>query len=528
MRVASEWAAVARSWLDASTDTVVRFKTLATLRLLLPYLTDAELDVQVVSSVAGALYAGLAELQAAMQTEEDETKRQTLLEEATYEEPLAPPIPAFKPIGFMSSESSKEPRRGSVLPAATVGAEGTRAPIGKRPPALALAEEALAILHDIAKRKDAAGELGRDGLGGTLLWTAVGLCGTIYPSLLAELYPMLALLLGSKSLRELIVSGAAPPPPPKVGSARDPFAAGLLQMLLEGLRAAGWWGPKQTARSGHTERRHLLPVSMQPTIVLAVRHACAIHAQRLLPDVGRGQAVLPDPKGGAKVYGASSTPLLECLMLQLPAMYELISQETGGVISEGQRVAFEPLAAAAALIDKMLGVDEANSEAPSMTRALERFFGGQFAGEDRRAAAAQMLAELCQPLFAAYLPSHSVQLAQMLTRLLQAGPVTWEEPLMLLVAYALQHPEAPTFVDHFHLVVQLCVNGDSEAAVYCLSSAMQAAARGGDKLTAVDMGSGKPFDEIGHVQFYTAEGKDLENTRDVLPGMVQALDAMRA
>jgi len=359
----------------------------------------------------------------------------------------------------------------------------------------------------------------------------VGLCGTIYPTLLAEVYPMLTLLLGSEQLRRLLVSGQAPPPPPKTPNARDPFAPGLLQMLLEGLRAAGWWGPKQTAKSGHTERRHLLPVSLQGTIVLAVRQACSIHAEIVLPQVLKGPAIVPDPKGGSRAYGSSTTPLLECLMLQLPAMYELIA--SSGVITEGQRVAYEGLTSAATVIDTMLGAEESTPETPSMVRALDRFFTGAStrmdgtAAGDPRAAAADMLQELCQPLFAAYLPGHSVQLAGMLTRLLQAGPITWEEPLMLLVAYALQHPQAPLFINHFHLVVQLCVNGESEAAVYCLSSAMQAAARGGDTLTSVDMSSGKPFDDIANLQFYETEVKELEQTRDVLPGMQQVLDVLR-
>ena len=138
-----------------------------------------------------------------------------------------------------------------------------------------------------------------------------------------------------------------------------------------------------------------------------------------------------------------------------------------------------------------------------------------------------MLAEVCLPLFHAYLPAHSQLLAQTLTRLLQAGPLAWEEPLFLLVAYALQHPQAPNFVDHFHLVVQLCVDGDSEANVYCLSSAMRAAAKGGDRLVSSSMAGGRPFDEIANLKFYESEEKELETTRDVLPAVAQALAAMR-
>ena len=112
-------------------------------------------------------------------------------------------------------------------------------------------------------------------------------------------------------------------------------------------------------------------------------------------------------------------------------------------------------------------------------------------------------------------------------RLLRAGPLEWEEPFFLLVAYALQHAQAETFVDHFHLVVQLCVDGDSEANLYCLSSAMRAAARGGDKLVSAAMASGKPFDEIANIKFYASEERELENTRDVLPAIGQSLAAMR-
>ena len=160
-----------------------------------------------------------------------------------------------------------------------------------------------------------------------------------------------------------------------------------------------------------------------------------------------------------------------------------------------------------------------------MVGALQHFFDGAFGGGEQ--AAAEMLAELCHPLYAAFLPSHSALLAQMLTRLLRSGPVRWEEPLMLLVAYALQHPDAPQFVDHYHLVIQLCVSGESDAAIYCLSSAMQAAARGGDSLTSRAMGTGKPFDEIANIQFYHTEAKELEQTRNVVPAIKQSLEAMR-
>ena len=91
----------------------------------------------------------------------------------------------------------------------------------------------------------------------------------------------------------------------------------------------------------------------------------------------------------------------------------------------------------------------------------------------------------------------------------------------------MQHPESAAFVDHFHLVIDLCVDGDSEANVYCLSSAMRAAAKGGDKLSAMAMAQGKPFDEVSNLKFYKTEERELEITREVLPSIAQTLHALR-
>ena len=211
------------------------------------------------------------------------------------------------------------------------------------------------------------------------------------------------------------------------------------------------------------------------------------------------------------------------MMLPLPPMCLQVKNAPPGGLSEVKRLAYEPLVAAAAVVDKSIGDAEG---APSMVGVLRKFFDGQFGGG--RDAAAGLLAEVCFPLFAAYLPSHSQLLAQTLTRLLETGPLAWEEPIFLLVAYALQHPQAPAFVDHFHLVVNLCVDGDSEANVYCLSSAMRAAAKGGDKLSAMAMAQGKPFDEVANLKFYKTEERELELTREVLPSIGQALAALRA
>jgi len=389
---------------------------------------------------------------------------------------------------------------------------------------VALAEEALSLLHDIAKRKAEAGLLtASDGFGGHLLWAMAGLTGTIYPTLLHEVYEVLNLLLSDSDLREALVNGALMSPPPPAGSRsrRNPYDTGLLPMLLSGLHAAGWWGVAGTAR------RHLLPRSMENCIVTTLRHACAVQASILLPSVSAGPlpppmqaaAVTPSGGGGGGAAGVSptATPLFESLMLLLPAMY--LHVKSASALSEGQRVAYEPLIAAAAVVDKILGDAEG---APSMVRALMRFLDGELMG-----AAAEMLAEICHPLFAAFLPSHSQMLAHTLTRLLKEGPAEWEEPIMLAVAYAMQHPTAPSFVDQFHLVVQLCVDGESDAAVYCLSSAMRAAARAGDEFTSQGMASGRPFDELSSNRFYQSEERELEQARDVLPNLIQVHAVMR-
>ena len=441
-------------------------------------------------------------------------------------------------------------------------------PAGRKPPSLALAEEALETLHDISKRKVAAGSLGHaDHTGATLLWVVAGLSGTIYPTIVSEAFSMLTLLLGDSGLRELLISGGALPPPPLANAKRDPYGMGLLQMITSGLHASGWWGPPpggakdagsalegapaaamdfgmpafaQVTPAGQqsgalsTSRRHLLPVSMEPNIITTLRHACHVHASSILPKTMPGALEAPPsasapgqpglaPGEVAAALAATPTPLLESLMLQLPVLYvQVLSADESTGLSEGQRIAYEPLVAAAAIVDKITG---ASGDTPSLVATLRQFFDGAFGGG--RGAAAQLLSAIATPIFAAYLPSHSRFLAQTLTRLLQSGPLVWEEPLFLLVAYALQHQDAPRFVDHFHLVVQRCVEGDSEANVYCLGAAMRAAVRAGDQLTSHAISSGQPFDEIANIKFVASEERELELTRDVVPSVAQVLASLK-
>ena len=207
-------------------------------------------------------------------------------------------------------------------------------------------------------------------------------------------------------------------------------------------------------------------------------------------------------------------------MLLLPALY--LQVHADAELSTYQRVAYEPLLAAAVVVDKIISN---LSNAPSMAGALRHFFEGGFGSG--RVAAAELLSNICLPLFAAFLPSHSSLLAQTLTRLLRSGPVEWEEPLFLLVAYALQHPEAPGFVDNFHLVIDRCVDGDSDANVYCLSSAMRAAVASGDQLTSQLMATGKPFSEVSNIKFYESEARELEQARDVVPAIAHVLATLQ-
>jgi hypothetical protein len=312
-----------------------------------------------------------------------------------------------------------------------------------------------------------------------------------------------------------------------------------LAVLTAAAPAYAGQAPHTLGAAAAVVRRHLLPEDMEPTILATLRHASAVHASSILPLLSADAPLKAPamPSGGSLTLqgeaaialerSTAPTPLLEAMLLLLPPLYLQIrtcADERQG-LAKADRYAYEPLVAAAAVVDKIVGgAGAAGDEKPSMVATLQRFFDGGFGGG--RAGAAQLLSSAASPLFAAFLPSHSHFVAQTLTRLLQSGPLAWEEPLFLLVAYALQHPDAPKFVDHFHVAVQRCVEGDSDANVYCLSSAMRAAARAGDNLSSQALASGKPFDEVASLDFYASEERELEATRDVVPAMAQALAAM--
>ena len=210
------------------------------------------------------------------------------------------------------------------------------------------------MLHDVAKRKAASGQLAsHDGLGASIVWVVAGLCGTIYPTLLAECWPMLSLLLGDGLLRESLIGSSASAAPPKKlqGARRDAYRGGLLQLLLNGLHAVGWWGPPSPAAGADqpivgeptaVHRHHLLPGAMEREVVTALRHACYIQASTILPSMGTGALPVGDSIGAGS--SSAATPLLEALMLLLPAMYLQVKSDTG--LTEAQRIGYEPLIAA--------------------------------------------------------------------------------------------------------------------------------------------------------------------------------------
>ena len=159
----------------------VRFKTLATLHLLVPHLDDAcVFEPSFVTSIFRALHASLADLATAI---------------AAHDAVAACPNPSvdLSVVGATTPNKAIPQREPGVAlfgaggagaallpPDANEPAPSNRSPVGRKPLALALAEEALTMLHAITKRLAASGQLAvTGGLGTTLLWMAVGLSGSM-------------------------------------------------------------------------------------------------------------------------------------------------------------------------------------------------------------------------------------------------------------------------------------------------------------------------------------------------------------
>ena len=143
----------------------VRFKTLATLHLLVPHLDDAcVFEPSFVTSILRALHASLADLASAIAAQDSAAARPN-------------PSDDLSAVG-----ATHEPGAGAAVPPpdAHESAASSRSPVGRKPLALTLAEEALTMLHALTKRLAASGQLAvTGGLGTTLLWMAVGLSGSM-------------------------------------------------------------------------------------------------------------------------------------------------------------------------------------------------------------------------------------------------------------------------------------------------------------------------------------------------------------
>jgi len=493
MPLASDWARVALDWLR-SNDTLVRFKALCLLRLLLPRLDDAELTDHLTYALIRALYGGLAELQGVL------TPTADLSDPATKEAMMMEKERVARAMAGDTSAVAAEPS------APTLGSAGTQA--GRKPPPLALAEEALCALHEVTQRRLEAGTLLTCP---GLVWLPFSLIGCPYDVMLAELYPLLVTLLSSQKVRNAL-SGDKMPTPGIVpnfdgGFKPDAFASGLVPMTLRGLHAVGWWG-EQSKTGGSGPRKHHMPLSMQPAVLQALRLVCSVRASQLKPAVAYGA---PPPKGAVE--------LMEIFVLQIPAIYEMAS---GGYTSKGQRLVFEPLFSAARLVDEMAGDQMATMGAPTMQAVLDGFLEGDFlASPDTTARAFGLLVGLATPLYVAFLPAYSQQLATLLTRVLGTGPETFHDAVLLLVATALRQPSAPQYVDHFSHFFKLAIGEEAFAATECLTAAMQASQLAGETVTQQAMALGQAFEKEARPT--DTEEAMLVAARSALPALEQVL-----
>jgi hypothetical protein len=151
----------------------VRFKTLATLHLLVPHLDDAcVFEPSFVTSIFRALHASLADLASAIAAQDSAAARPNPSDDLSAVGATHEPGAAF--CGAGGAGAAVPP------PDAHESAASSRSPVGRKPLALTLAEEALTMLHALTKRLAASGQLAvTGGLGTTLLCMAVGLSGTM-------------------------------------------------------------------------------------------------------------------------------------------------------------------------------------------------------------------------------------------------------------------------------------------------------------------------------------------------------------
>ena len=463
------WFDISIAWLTSTTDNTVRFKALAMVRLLLPRLGNDALTIGLTRHLLTAVLTGLSELHGAFDAEPKKA------------EVFAQVSAMFGEEGQQAKERARAASAGTALAA--------RKPLG-----LALAEEALCTLHDIAKRLSAAGELTSQP---PLLWACLGLAQAPYPTLQKLMYELLTLCLADDLVFEALRRGELPPPPP-MGS-HDGFASGVQSLLMGGLRSLGYWGPppggsgsgsgSNGAAASAGGRRHLLPPQLQPSVLEALRGASSVHAQQL----EEAQLATGGAPPAELVEG-----LLDCMVVQLCAMHQLLSSPKPNL--DAELMIFDQLRDAARAVDLLVG--------PAVSLMQERFadfLDGAYGAAD----ASRLVRELSEPIFDAALPRHVPHLVATLHHLLSAAPASWCEPLMLLGAHALRRDAAKDYVNEFAEITKIAVAGGSgkgggsgssgssaAAAAACtevLVSAMQAAARAGDTVSKDIVIQGKAF-----------------------------------
>ena len=342
--VASGWAAVCLGWLGSTSDTTIRFKALALLRLLLPRLPEAALDDAMTGTLLRVLSAALDEPNAEIAgTENPEAAKDRLLAAALEAATM----------GGSAGEAAAEAARTSLESREAAMEKGKAV---RKPLPLALAEEALSVLRDVVERLAAEGTLA-DKPGP--LWACVGLTSCPYATLQTELYAILALGFNDERVHAALSGGKLPPPAPREGATQDAFAEGSSRMLIKGLRAVRWW----RSEGEGDERRHLLPPKSAPS---------ALHALRCMGSSQANFQVMINEvaNDGGKASPGMCAALLDCVVVQLPAMHEASRGVVAGAAAAAALIGFEELLGVAHAIDSLLRDEEGVAD------ALEGFLDG--------------------------------------------------------------------------------------------------------------------------------------------------------
>merc|ERR1740117_1839973 len=251
------------------------------------------------------------------------------------------------------------------------------------------------------------------------------------------------------------------PPPAGIDAEHDAFAPGLLPMLIDGLRAVGWWGSSHAGG-----RKHLLPLSMRSNALSSMRAATIVHAAHMCK--------------GESVSIEMALPLLDAFLLQIVTIYEVLA--TPSASADADLLALAAMGQAAVVIDA-LRADQTQALGAALMRLAE--------GEYKRKPL-EMVHALGEPLMAAFLPSQSMAVAAKLHTLLVRGPVSFCAPVNLLATVALSHSSAPQVHSDFHSIVELAVEGTSDEEAGLLFATMSAA-RVVEPINPAHFADGAPF-----------------------------------